>query len=236
MTLATAALLLFAASGLAALAFVAVRDNRRALGERLGLLDEVRQLFESASITPGPDAFPVLEAALPDGRSVAIEIVPDTLVCRRLPQLWLKLTIRDPLPRRRPTIGALSRSTGAEFYSMVHGMPDRVDMQLSSDLPLLVRGHAPSRDEVESATGAMRRVFADPLMKEAAITPKGVRIVRRLAEGSRGAHVLLRQAKFAVRAVPARFVMEALSAAEDLAMAFEIERPDIKARLETAPQ
>lgn len=236
MTLATAALLLFAASGIAALAFIAVRDNRRALGERLGLLDDVRQLFESASVTPGPDAFPVLKAAFPDGRSIAIEIVPDTLVCRRLPQLWLKLTIRDPQPRRRPTIGALSRSTGAEFYSMVHAMPDRVDMQLSPDLPLLVRGRAPSGEEIKSAATAMRRVFADPLMKEAATTPQGVRIVRRLAEGSRGAHVLLRQAKFAVRAVPARFVMEALSAAEDLAMAFEIERTDAKDPLETALQ
>jgi len=235
-TIATATFLLILVCGIGVLALMAVRDNRRALGERLGLLDDAGKLFEEASVTQGADGFPVLKAMLPDGRSIAVEIIPDTLVCRRLPQLWLRLTVRHARPYYRPTIGALSRATGAEFYSIVHEMPDRLEIPLPSELPLLVRGRGPRPTEIDHAAGVLRKLFGDPLMKEVAITSEGVRIVRRIAEGSRGAHILLRQAKFAVRAVPARFLMETLSAAEDMAMAFETEGPVASERIERVLQ
>ena len=46
-------------------------------------------------------------------------------------------------------------------------------------------------------------ILADPRIKEIAVTPKGLRLVRQAGEGRRGEHLLLRQAVFDDAAVTA---------------------------------
>ena len=111
----TTALLLFAFLGIAILAAMAVRDHRRALAERAVLLDGLLASFEGSHVEIGADGFPTLTGRLPDRRPITISLLADTLVMRRLPQLWLIVTIKERVERPGPSIGAQARHTGAEF-------------------------------------------------------------------------------------------------------------------------
>jgi hypothetical protein len=200
------------------------RDHREALSLRAALLDGVLPMFPGAATRLGGDGYPRLIGGMPDGRPVEIDVVADTLVTRRLPQLWLKLTLADPEPRRSFSIGALARSTGAEFYSLVHGLPEWIAPP-AGELPLLVRGKAVRPEHVAAAERAFRTIFADPLVKEAVASPRGVRIIRQAAEGDRASHLLLRQARFVDAAISPEAVEKALADAATLASALSEPAP-----------
>jgi hypothetical protein len=138
------------------------------------------------------------------------------MVTRRLPQLWLRVTLSESGERNRPTIGALARPTGAEYYSLVHDMVEWMPPP-ETDASLLMRGdgHATAW-QVERVSALFRSLFADPKVKEAVITPRGTRIIRQAAQGEPGAHKVLRQVRFPLRAVPADLVALAIAEAETL--------------------
>ncbi len=48
----------------------------------------------------------------------------------------------------------------------------------------------------------LAEALADPRIKEIAITPRGLRIIRQAGEGKRGDHLLLRQSVFENAVVP----------------------------------
>lgn len=201
-------------------------DHRDALRLRGGLLNRVRALFADPRIVIGGDAFPILTGRLPDSRLIRIEIIADTLVCRRLPQLWLVLAVNEQYRRRRPAIGALARPTGAEFYSWVHGLPDWIHPPPWADSPLLVRGnHTVSRD-LERVDAAFRDFFSDPAFKEAMIGPHGVRLVRQIAQGDPGSHMLFRQVRFGLVSISPDVIRMMLAQAEQLREALAATRSE----------
>lgn len=212
----TAAALALSGVGAVVLGYQAWHEHRHALERRAKMLAEAQRLFPAGKVTLGPDGYPNLLVSRMDGSELALSLIADTLVTRRLPQLWLKLTLREAAPRRNFSLGALARSTGAEFYALTHGMPERLAAP-SSELPLIVRGDGvPEGAGFEAEIAAL---FSHPQLKEAAVTPRGVRIVRQVSQGDRGAHLLLRQARFSLDAVPAETILAALRDAERLSRA-----------------
>ena len=190
-------LLAFSAAGMAGLFGLALREHRAALVARARLLDPLVGHFAQARITVATDGFPTLTARLPDRRELFVELVPDTLVVRRLPQLWLCVTLRERFDRPRASLGALARPTGAEFYSQVLNFPERLDGLPGVDGEILLRGDRPIAAAARERVGvAVATAFADRRIKEVAATPRGVRVVRQADEGERGAHLLLRQIRF----------------------------------------
>ena len=224
--LSTIALSAFGLAASAWLLAAGLREHRAALAARARLLDGVTHAVIDPELTVGPDGFPRLTGRLPDRRHVTVELLPDTMVVRRLPQLWLVVTIRERLEVRRPSLGALARSTGAEFYAWTHELPDLVDHPLAMQSSLLVRAAGPLRAaDRERGCAALAEIFADPLIKEAVATPRAVRVVRQAAEGERGAHLLLRQARFHGGPVERDGLRRALAAADVLGQALAPPRP-----------
>ena len=210
------AFMAFVAASTAGLSMMALREHRNALKLRNGMLDSALGLLEDARISIARDQFPVLMGRLPDQRQIKIELLADTLVCRRLPQLWLKITLSERSEVQRPTIGALARPTGAEFYSLVHDLPEWIDPP-QTDTPLLMRGDGrASSSQIEAVAAIFRSLFSDPAVKEAAIRPRGVRIIRQAAQGDRGAHLLLRQTRFPVDEISPELIRRAISEVEAL--------------------
>ncbi|WP_448112237.1 hypothetical protein [Mesorhizobium amorphae] len=219
MMITNLALALFAAAAIAALATVAIRDQRRLAGQRRALLDQAANILENSRIRVARDGFPMLDGNLSDGRQLRVELIADTLVCRRLPQLWLKLTLTEHSPQDRPSIGALSRPTGAEFYSLVHDLPEWLPPP-RTDTSMLMRGDGTATaTEVERSGSIFSALFRNPAVKEAVITAKGVRLIRQAAEGDRGAHLLLRQVRFPVEAISPDLLRTAIAEAQLLSEA-----------------
>lgn len=208
------ALVLLAIAAIAVFMAGAQRDRLRLNRQRSRLLDAAAGLFDNSRLRAAPDGFPILDGSLSDGRRIRIELIADTLVCRRLPQLWLKLTLAEHEPVARPSIGALSRPTGAEFYSMVHDLPEWLAPP-QTEASILLRGDGTATPtEIKQASSIFQALFRNPTVKEAVITPRGVRLIRQVAEGDRGAHLVLRQVRFPIEQVPADLIRTAIAEAQ----------------------
>ncbi len=219
------AFVIFAVASIAWLVARALQDHRSALATRRGLLDSVAGMFGDAKISLAPDSFPVLRAHMPDGRPIKVQLIADTLVFRRLPQLWLQVTLGETAVRARPSIGALARPTGAEFYSTVHDLPQWIEPP-HTGAPLLMRGDGrASAQQLERVSVLFRSLFSDPAVKEATVTPRGVRLIRQAAQGERGSHLLLRQTRFPIAAVSRELVQAAISEAEALRQILSEDEP-----------
>jgi len=209
------AITIFAVASVAALYVMARRDHDAAMAARARLLDSVVTLFDEAELLIAADGFPFLTGRLPDRRQITIELIPDTMVMRRLPQLWLVVTLSETTKRARASFGALARPTGSEFYSRVDELPERIEPPPGLDGSILIRGNAPfGAVDANRAGEALRLLFADKRVKEIMVTPKGVRIVRQASQGERGAHLLLRQVRFPLEAVQPDLVLTAIEEAD----------------------
>jgi hypothetical protein len=216
------AITIFAVASVAALYVMAGRDHAAAMAARAKLLDSVVTLFDAAELRVAADGFPVLTGRLPDRRRITVELIPDTMVMRRLPQLWLVVTLSEKTKRARPSFGALARPTGSEFYSRVDELPERIEPPPGLDGSMLIRGNAPfGAVDADRAGEALSRLFADKRVKEIMVTPKGVRIVRQASQGELGAHLLLRQVRFPLEAVQPELVLAAVEEADAMRHALD---------------
>jgi hypothetical protein len=194
---------------------MAVRDHRALRSGRRGLLQDCASILAGGSLTHGGDDFPSLSGSW-QGWPVHVRLIPDTLTIRRLPQLWLSVTWLAPMPRR-DAFAALQRHSGYEFYGLTESFEHRLEAPAGLPSELLIRGaSAQSQDLVDRMAAPLRAIFGDPLVKEVAVTPKGLRIVRQAGEGRRGEHLLLRQAVFDAAHVPAGDLERALKQLSEL--------------------
>ena len=212
----------FAIVGISLLFVLARRDHRAAISERASLLDGLSASLELVQRRLGADGFPAITGRLADRRDVTVELIADTIVTRRLPQLWLVVPVREQCAHGAPSFGALARPTGAEFYSRIGGLDHRVTSPATSDAPLMIRAdHALDERASETLCKAVDAVFRDRRIKEILVTPRGARIVCQAAEGDRGAHLILRQVRFATSPIGANTLARAVADADALRAALD---------------
>lgn len=179
----------------AVIATLAVRDHRRALSARRRLFDTCLGVLDGEHWSAAGDGFPAL-AGRAYGRDVNATLIPDTMVMRRLPQLWLSVSMMDAQPRS-PSLSVLARHCGSEFYAVTLDLPQRFEPPAGLPLDVLVRGDGPLAEALcHRLAPVISTLLADQRVKEITVTAKGVRIVQQIAEGQRGEHLLLRQAVF----------------------------------------
>ena len=221
------ALALFVLSGIAVLYRMARRDDRQAAARRARLLDQVAAKIHHASISLRQDGYPVLIGKLADGRSITIELIADTLVFRRLPQLWLIVTISEPRKAEGLSVGGLARPTGAEFYSWVIELPITMEPPQDSESAILLRCDGEIDCDAEAQIRwVFSRLFQDSALKEIISTPGTVRVVRQVAEGDRGAHLLARQTRFPIDSINPQLVDQCIADGDDLRQSLKVQRGD----------
>lgn len=204
-----------------------IREHRDAVALRHRLLDEATDVVDDAKPTIAPDQFPIVSGHIDDGRRIKIELIADTMVTRRLPQLWLRITLLETIERGGPTVGALARPTGAEYYSLVHGLPEWMAPP-ETGTSMLMRGDGRATAlEAARLRASFQQLFADPLVKEIVVTPRATRLMVQASEGERAAHLFLRQTRFPLATVPADTIRSAVAMAEYVStLLTESERAD----------
>jgi hypothetical protein len=213
MTVLTATLIGLGISG--AVGALAAREHRLLRATRRSLLDPCAHVLDGAEIRHGGDGFPSL-TGVRRGRHVHVEMIPDTIVPRRLPQLWLSITLLDALAEA-PSLAILVRPAGYEFYSLTGRLTYALDAPAALPQEVLVRGpDARAEQLLRQVTLPLATALADPRVKEIAITARGLRIIWQAGEGRRGEHLLLRQAVFDGAEVQAGTLIKLLEALETL--------------------
>lgn len=191
-----------AAGGVAGLGFMFARDFRREKSRRRSIFDNCRGLLDQGELRQdGPD-FPVLSGSR-DGWRVELQPLADTIQLRKLPVLWLIMTVYRPLPVSG-AFDMMVRPANTEFYSphasLPHVMPTPSgwpeDSVLRSDNP---EAFTPLLDRMDPH---VTDFTADGRAKEILVSPKGLRLVWRLDESQRGHYLVTRQPLFEAAQMP----------------------------------
>lgn len=184
-----------AVSAFIAVIVMAVREHRQLRSSRRDLLTTCRDVFQNGEVHHGGDNFPRLTGEW-HGHATDVQLIPDNMTIRRLPQLWLSISWQAPVPVDRVFAG-LVRYSGYEFYAVTSRLNHRLVPPSGLPSEILICG----KDEASQALlDDMREplavIFSDPRVKEVVVAPKGLRIVQQACEGRRGGHLLLRQLIF----------------------------------------
>jgi hypothetical protein len=164
------------------------REPERFFGRALGLIEGGR--FENT----GAVGYPRLAGRY---RDLPVQVLPvvDTLATRRLPALWLLVTIQDALPLTS-RLDLMMRPAGPTTFSNFDLLPYTIDRPATFPEHAVLRTDRPQPPFPASVLEPHLDVFADMRAKELLITPTGVRIVWLLAEAGRARYGVLREADF----------------------------------------
>lgn len=165
---------------------------------RRAYFDLCRPLFNEVRVGVTSHGFARVSGSR-DGLPFDLQALPDTLTFRKLPSLWLMVTIPAPTALGA-TLDLMARPSGTEVFSNfaqlpVHlttpdGLPD--DVAVRTDDPAAL----PDRTFLdESILPILQRLFARERMKELVLSPKGLRIVWLAEEADRTRYLLYRDAE-----------------------------------------
>jgi len=167
----------------------AIRKKRRAM------YDDCLPLFTDIDITQDDVNYPVLRARY-NSLEIVIEPLVDHIAVRKIPVLWLMVTLKSPVPYKS-TLDYLVRPHNTEFYSPSTNLQHRLDVP--QDWPqhaTLRTNDVENTPPIDIVGCCVSRVFEDPKYKELLITPKGIRIVYLVDEALRSHYMVLRQLMF----------------------------------------
>ena len=154
----------------------------------LGVVEEA--VFEQR----GADEYPRLSGTY-GGFPVQIYPLVDTLATRRLPALWLMVTLQDKLPVKAH-FDLMMRPAGPTTFSNFDHLPHTLGHQEGFPEQAVIR--TDNDEDVLPASLIVPHLepFFGPRAKELLITQGGLRIVWLLAEAERARYGVLRQAEF----------------------------------------
>jgi hypothetical protein len=159
------------------------------------LFAKVKSLFTEVEIKPGESVGSHILVGTYQGHHFELKTITDTLNTRKLPSLWLMVTLKTPIPIKH-TLDMMLRPASSSTFSNFDFLPFTIPTL--SEFPQ----HAVLRSDNDQAPfdlNVLRPIltfFNNPRAKEFLATPNGLRLVTQLSEAERGRYVVAREARF----------------------------------------
>ncbi|MFH1816034.1 MAG: hypothetical protein ABIF28_17975 [Pseudomonadota bacterium] len=188
MTMATIAALLLAG---ACFAWWHRRVQRRFGDERAAVYAQCAGLFDAVDVAASGADYPRLSGRY-GGAQFELQAMLDHVGYRKVPSLWLSVTLRTPLPVGG-SFDLLMRPQNIEFWSASDSMDERID--LPADWPVhQISKVSPAgwRPPLNTLREAAASLIEEPSFKELLVSPRGVRIVFRVGGVQRAHYLVLR--------------------------------------------
>lgn len=175
------------------LALRLVREASARTRTRANYFSAVKSLFDGGETRLQPTGFPRMTGRRA-GLAFDLQAVPDTLTFRKLPALWVLVTLPEPMPLQA-TLDLMARPSGNEPFTRFSALPQ--SLPTPSDLPkeIAVRSDDATRIPPPDLVARHADLFADPRVKELVLSPKGLRIVILAEEADRGRFLIFREAE-----------------------------------------
>lgn len=168
-------------------------ESRKGRSGRKDLFNACSSLLTEVSESPGAAGFPTLKGNY-QGYQVMLAAQVDTMAMRKVPPLWLTVTVigRHPI---QASLAVLVRPQNTEFYSPAW------EWDNSFPIPPGWPQHAIAKYRAAPPPLALLEkfvpeLFADEKVKELLITPGMVRITYMAKQADRGEYMLMRNAVF----------------------------------------
>ena len=190
-------------------------DGRNRAAARAAFLDEAKPLFSNGTKR-------IVETGLPRmagtyrGHVFDLQVAPDALNYRKLPALWVLVTLTEEQPVAA-TVDLMMRPRGVEEFSSFSTLPVQIEPPPGFPSDCAIR--TDSRAALPDLTIMQRHaaLFSDPLHKELIVSPKGLRLVLLAEEANRTRYLLFRDSEMGVRPIPATRLQAAMDRLIDLA-------------------
>ncbi|VDC31158.1 hypothetical protein [Pseudogemmobacter humi] len=189
----TGLFVLILGGGLAMLALRLHHSAAERKAAREGYFDLVAQGMSRLRRAIAPTGFARVSGDVA-GMEVDLQAVPDTLTWRKLPALWLLVTVPGALPLRQ-RIDLMIRPRGVEPFSGFADLPHQT--WLPKDFPedAALRSEEPLSPEEGALLRRHLAIFDDPRVKELILGPTGLRITWLADEAERGRYLIFREAE-----------------------------------------
>lgn len=188
------------------------RRRAQVMARRAGLLSPCHALFDAPMQRLSPLGYPRLGGAA-QGAVWDVQVVPDALALRKLPALWLLVSLPEPLAVTG-TLHLMLRPTGAEGFTKFATLPDQFPLPPGFPEDAGLRGDAPPDPQVLAAMRAAL-IFGDRL-KEVIVSPRGLRLTLLLEEADRKNYLILRESDLGQRPVDAALLARAMAVLSDM--------------------
>ena len=151
--------------------------------------------------TPKTPGFPRISGTYRD-LTFDIQLVPDTLNFRKLPSLWLLVSLPEPMPVSA-TFDLMMRPRGIETFSKYNELPVQMAPDPAIPHDCTVRTDAPAQLPPRQLLLKHTAILDDQRAKELLISPRGLRIVWLAEEANRGRYLLFRDSEMGLSPFPA---------------------------------
>jgi hypothetical protein len=197
------------------------RQHAQVRLERRRLLDACRDLLQDSVLSAGAAGYARLQGRYRNYR-MDMRLVEDHLTMRKIPSLWLHLTVEGEPLAASGTLGVLVRPQNTEFYSPCWDWDVAVQPLPGWPEHALYRSQSVAPD-LDRADPHVRKFFQDDKAKELVMTPTQVRLTYQARQAERGDYLLLRAVSFDHTPLPPDSVLPLLQRAVELRQAMEKE-------------
>jgi hypothetical protein len=207
----TAFQVLFGGSVAIVLAALILRQYRRAEAKTAGqgnvLFAPILSLFELPVVERGHTAGVWTLSGLYRDKHFQLKTVVDTLATRKLPSLWLMVTLPEPLPLTSTT-DLMMRAAGVSSFSNFDFLPHTLSLPAGFPEQATIRSDDSQSNAIVSLMQSHLGLFRHGRGKELLVSPRGLRMVVQLAEADRARYGVFREANFAGNAIEASLAKE----------------------------
>ncbi|WP_135449684.1 hypothetical protein [Tabrizicola caldifontis] len=183
------------------LALRLIRETRARASARAAYFDAVKTLFQGGQVQLQPTGFARLIGRR-DGLTFDLQALPDTLTFRKLPALWVMVTLPEALPLNA-TIDLMARPSGNEPFTRFASLPQTLPTPPGLAKEVAIRTDDAAQVPPESLIRRHADLFDDRRVKELLISPNGLRIVILAEEADRGRYLIFREAEMGHTPLPA---------------------------------
>ena len=172
---------------------------------RAGYFALAAPLFDAPRLQIQPSGFARL-AGRWQGHDFDLQVLPDTLTFRKLPSLWLMVTVTQA-QSVQGQMHIMARPGQNDTFSRFAEMPVSVPLPPAFPDFCALRCDNAALLPPQDLVAAQAPLFADPTVKELVIAPKGLRLVILAEEADRGRYLLFRDAEMGLAPLdPARLL------------------------------
>ncbi|RFC63667.1 hypothetical protein DYI37_11745 [Fulvimarina endophytica] len=178
---------------LAALSWQLARARAARSAARARYLDDCLALFDEHRMQIAATGFPRI-AGRYRGRAFDVQVVPDTLTVRKLPALWVLVSLIEEMPLKA-RFDLMVRPGGTETFSAFHTLSHQIPIPAGYPEECTIRSDDPGDPAGETVMRRHLDLFEDASVKEVIFSPKGLRIVFLAEEADRGRYLIYRDAE-----------------------------------------
>ena len=188
-------------------------DQRSIKLAKAHLFDEALSLLEGAKLKLEGNDFPQVLGSF-SGYKVKLSLIVDTVAVRKIPPLWLLITIQGKVAIEG-SFDFIVRPSNNEFYSPAWQWNG--NLRVPSHWPQhAVIKYQDSLIDVAKIDSLVPKLFADERTKELLITPSALRITYMAKQAERGEYLIMRNSVFSGEAIPAEIIEKVLKQAIEI--------------------